>query len=105
MPPAAASIAPPAPRRDTEPDFERLRRLALKAEKARQRYGEDDEHREAKQTAAREAYRLKNPNHKPHAPRVRSLSSASALVAGTLAGAALVAAPVVAVATAVYLAV
>jgi hypothetical protein len=89
----------------TEPDFERVRRLALKAEKARQRYGEDDEHREAKQTAAREAYRLKHPNHKPHAPRVRAALSASAIAAGTLAGAALLAAPVAAVATAVYLAV
>ena len=77
---------PLAPQPVTEPDFERLRRLALKAEKARQRYGEDDEHREAKQKAARELYRAKHPDHKPHAPRVRSISSVSALVAGTLAG-------------------
>lgn len=96
---------PLAPQPVTEPEFERIRRLALKAEKARQRYGEDDEHREAKQTAARELYRAKHPDYKPHASRVRSTVSASVSLAGTLAGAALLAAPFAAVGTAVYLAV
>lgn len=89
--------------RDTEPDgivFEEMRRRALeaKARQARERYQEDEDHREAKRTQARERYRQAHPDHKPHRPRV------SAQIAGTLLGGALLSTPIAAaVAAAVYL--
>jgi hypothetical protein len=91
----------PRQTQDTETDtehFDRMRRLALKALHARERYGEDEEHREAKRTQARERYRQAHPDYKPHRPRV------SAQIAGTLLGGALLSAPIAAVvAAAVYL--
>jgi hypothetical protein len=91
----------PRTTQDTEPDtetFERMRRLALKALHARDKYRDDDEHRARKQEAARERYRLAHPDHKPHRPRV------SAQIAGTALAGALIGAPIAAaVAAAVYL--
>jgi hypothetical protein len=90
----------PRPTRDTEPDseiFERMRQAALeaKARRAREKYANDEAHREEKQTAARQRYREAHPDHKPHRPRV------SAQIAGTVLGATLVAAPFAAAAAAV----
>ena len=86
---------------DTERDtmtFEEMRRRALKAAAARDRYNDDEDHRTHKQEAARERYRQAHPDHKPHRPRV------SAQIAGTLLGGALLGAPIAAaVAAAVYL--
>jgi hypothetical protein len=98
--PLRADNRMPRPTRDTEPDsevFERMRRDALeaKARKAREKYATDEAHREAKQTAARQRYREANPDHKPHRPRV------SAQIAGSIAGATLMAAPFAAAAAAV----
>lgn len=90
----------PRQTRDTEPDgemFERMRQAALeaKARRAREKYANDEAHREEKQTAARQRYREAHPDHKPHRPRV------SAQIAGTVLGATLVAAPFAAAAAAV----
>lgn len=90
----------PRQTRDTEPDseiFERMRHAALeaKARRAREKYAEDEEHRENKQTAARQRYRDAHPDHKPHRPRV------AAQVAGSVLGATLLAAPFAAAVAAV----
>lgn len=78
--------------------FEEMRRRALKAAAARDRYHDDDDHKAHKQDAARERYRRAHPDCKPHRPRV------SAQIAGTLLAGALLSAPIAAVvAAAVYL--
>ena len=74
-----------------------MRRRALKAAAARDRYHDDEDHKAHKQDAARERYRAAHPDHKPHRPRV-------AHVSGTILAGALLGAPIAAaIAAAVYL--
>ena len=78
--------------------FEEMRRRALKAAAARDRYHDDEDHKAQKQEAARERYRQAHPDYRPHRPRV------SAQIAGTVLAGALLSAPIAAVvAAAVYL--